>query len=637
MKIKLLFILLLIANTSIYSQDEAVDSLLVVLQNSKNDIDKVHTLNVISDNYKTSNPTKMLEFATKALQLSQKINNQIEKGNAYLNIGNANIILGNYKLALQNFQEAEILFENQDKNEVAVKNGLAKAYGSIGIVFSEQSNYSKALQHYLKSVKIYENLNEKAKCAKLYNNIGIVYKSQANESKALTYFIKSQKIQEKLNDPNICIILTNIANCYLNQKNTNKAFDYYKKAKETIDRNPNPRALGEWYNNFGLFFKETNNPTKAIENWNLAVATFKCIDDKFGIQDSYYNLAQLNFEQNKLAEALIFANKSLSLAYQLEVLEQKVISEKLLSAIYKKQGNFNLSLSHLTNFNVLKDSLINEQNIRKSVEIEMNYEFQKKQDQQKIVFQEEIKRNKLWWLLAVIILLSLSGILFLIYNHNQIKTRLTLQKDLAEYEQKALHLQMNPHFVFNCLSSISSFIVNNSTESAITYLAKFSKLMRLTLEYSKESLIPVDKEIESLQNYLELEQLRFNNKFNFTIAKSSSIEDDMAIPPLLIQPLVENAIIHGIVLKKELGILKIEFYLEDNSLKCKIVDNGIGIEASKKMKENSVSVHKSMAIDIINKRLEKIQSTTEKTAKMISEDIGNGTKVILVLPVQFVK
>src|SRR5690606_11582282 len=123
------------------------------------------------------------------------------------------------------------------------------------------------------------------------------------------------------------------------------------------------------------------------------------------------------------------------------------------------------------------------------------------------------------------------------------------------------HLQMNPHFVFNCLGSISSFIVQNGTDSAIKYLSKFSKLMRLTLEYSKESLIPIDKEIEGLQNYLELEQLRFNNMFDFSITKDPNIEDDMAIPPLLLQPFVENAIIHGLVPKKEKGNINIYFAL----------------------------------------------------------------------------
>ena len=607
----------------------------LVLKNTKNETVQLKLYNTISDQYKYSDGNKVAEFGNKALQLSIKLNNKIEEGTANLNLGNANIILGNYPKALNYFSSAKTVFENQSNNSDA-KKGLAKALGSIGIVFSEQSNYAKSLEFYLKSVTIYEEINDQEKCAKLYNNIGVIYQSQKNYTKAIDYFSKTQKIQEKLKDINIGITYTNIANIYLNLKNNEKAFNFYLKAKSSLDINSNQRALGEWYNNFGLYFKQTNNPTKATENWNLAITTFQNIDDKFGIQDSYYNLAKLNFEQNNLSEAISNANKSLQLATEIQVLEQKVLSEKLLSDIYQKQGNSNLSLFHLRNFTVLKDSLTNEENIRKSVEVAMNYEFQKKQDEQKLLLKEESKRKKLWLLFSGVLLLSLLGIGFLIYNRNQVKTKLTLQKELAEYEQKALHLQMNPHFVFNCLSSISSFIVNNSTEAAVTYLAKFSKLMRLTLEYSKESLIPVYKEIESLENYLELEQLRFNHKFNYTITKSSAIEDDMAIPPLFIQPLVENAIIHGIVPKKEFGNIKIDFYIEDNALKCSILDNGIGIPASKKMKENSVSVHKSMAIDIINKRLEKIRSTTGQVSKMIIEDKENGTKVILILPIQFI-
>ncbi|MBC8643902.1 histidine kinase [Flavobacterium lindanitolerans] len=215
-----------------------------------------------------------------------------------------------------------------------------------------------------------------------------------------------------------------------------------------------------------------------------------------------------------------------------------------------------------------------------------------------MLFKEQNKRYQLQAIFGALFVILIFGIIFLIYNRMQLKKTLTLQKELAEYEQKALHLQMNPHFVFNCTGSISSFIVQNGTDSAIKYLSKFSKLMRLTLEYSKESLIPIDKEIESLQNYLELEQLRSDKMFNFSITKSDLIEDDMALPPLLLQPFVENAIIHGLIPKKEVGKIDIDFSLKEESLICTIVDNGIGFEKSQELKAASVSIHKSMALDI---------------------------------------
>lgn len=640
-----IFFITLFAN----AQNKEIDSLKNSLSQSKNDIDKVNGYNLISDKYKTSSPKLMLDYANKALQLSKKINHKEAEGTAFLNIGNANIILGNYSKALENFSQAQIIFENQNKT-IEVRKGLAKAYGSIGIIFSEQSNYANALKFYLKSVKIYEDLSDDEKSAKLYNNIGIVYKSQGEDFKALEYFVKAQKIQEKLKDASIGITLTNIANCYLNQKSFDKAFDYYNQAKSSLDNYPNPRALGEWYNNFGLFFKATNTTSKAIENWNQAIKTFQSIDDKFGITDTYIYLSQLYFDKGNYPEALQFANKSLTLSKEINVLEQIVLSEKLLSDIYSKTGNANLALEHYKLYSKANDSLINETNIRKSVQEEMTYEFEKREviqkeelEKRELLLQEQSKRNKMQLFFAVLSALLLSGIGFLIYNRTQLKKTLTLQKELAEYEQKALHLQMNPHFVFNCLGSISSFIVQNGTETAVKYLAKFSKLMRLTLEYSKESLIPIDKEIESLQNYLELEQLRFNQKFDFKIHKAFDIEDDTALPPLLLQPFVENAIIHGLIPKKEKGSISIKFSLENESLICAIEDNGIGFNKSKEIKESLVSVHKSMALDITKKRLEMMEASTSQKANVEIEEHKNnqgeilGTKVVLNLPLQYIK
>ena len=199
--IKYLVVLFLcFCSSNSFSQNKRIDSLTLVLNQVKNDIDKVQTLNAIADEYKTSNPKLMADFASKALQLSKKIKFKLAEGNAYLNLGNSNIISGNYSIALQNFTLAQELFENEinanSKNNLDIKKGLAKAYGSIGIVFSEQSNYAKALKYYLKSVKIYEEINDTAKCAKLYNNIGIVYKSQSSHFKALEYFIKANEFKK---------------------------------------------------------------------------------------------------------------------------------------------------------------------------------------------------------------------------------------------------------------------------------------------------------------------------------------------------------------------------------------------------------------------------------------------------------
>lgn len=620
-----------------FSQNKTLDSLQLALKNSTN---KSATLNAIADEYKSIDYKKTLDFATKALQEAKSNNDILQEANAYLNLGNSYIISGDYKKALHYFSSAKLLLEKEDYTSIEYKKSLAKAFGSIGIVFSEQSNYGKALQNYIQSVKIYQDLKDEVKLAKLYNNIGIIYSSQKNEKKALDYFFKAYRIQEKQGDKNIGITQTNIANAYLKNKNYTNALMYYNKAKLSLKNNPNVRALGEWYNNFGLYHKQNNNTKAAVENWNLAIETFTSIDDKFGIADTYLYLAQMYLDQSNVSLALENSNKVLKLSEELGVLEQQVLAQKLLSEAYKKQGNTSLALQHLQLYTIAKDKLINEENIRKSVEAEFNFELEKQELLQKKEQQQKKKWNTAKIVAAILFGLLVSGIVFLFYSKKQLKKRLTLEKELEEYKQKALHLQMNPHFIFNCLGSISSFIIQSGTEKAITYLAKFSKLMRLTLEYSKEALIPVDKEIESLQNYLELEQLRFNNKFDFEITKSPDIEDDMALPPLLLQPIVENAIIHGVAPSKNQGKITIDFSFHHNDLVCTVIDNGVGYNQSVLSKKNSVTVHKSMAIEITKKRLKSIEDKMNSKSKFeIIEQYSNntvsGTKVTLSIPVQY--
>lgn len=655
MKKSLVLLLIFISGFSnISSQNAVADSLFIALENSKNEIEKTQILNTISDYYKSSDPKRMKEYAQKALQLSQKIRFKSEEGTAFLNLGISNIITGDYSKALDYFSKAKSIFENEltigSKEDFKNKSGLARTYGSMGVVFSEQSNYAKALQFHLKAVAIYEELQDEEKLARVFNNIGVVYRAQNEDFKALEYFTKAQKLQEKTGDKTVGITCTNIGNLYLKQKNYEKAEVHYAKAKLFFDKSPNPRGLGELYNNLGLFYKETSNPSKAFENWSLALQTFESIEDKFGKSDTYLLMGQLLFDQKKYDDALVHAKKAAALSYELRVFEGTALAESLLSSIYEKQHKSNEAFIHFKLFKAAQDSLINHENIRKSVQAEMKYEYVKKEALQKkelekmeLVLSEKSKRQTLITLFIALLTLLIIGIAFLFYNRFQLKKTLTLQKELAEYEQKALHLQMNPHFVFNCLGSISSFIVQNGTDSAIKYLSKFSKLMRLTLEYSKESLIPIDKEMESLQNYLELEQLRFNNVFDFKITKSSDIEDDMAIPPLLLQPFVENAIIHGLIPKKENGTISIDFSLDKENLICTILDDGIGFEKSKEIKENLVAIHKSMALDITKKRLEMMEASTAQKAKVEIKEMKNnegeiqGTKVVLNLPIQYIK
>lgn len=638
----LLLAFLLLTVTLSTAQNTAIDSLKRVIVAAKIDTAKANACNALANAFKEINPDSTNHYAQKAYRLSQQAQYDFGMAGALMNQGNAHIILSDYPKALADFKKAQSYYQSQlDKDSgidpKTIKNGLARAYASCAVVYSEENNYPAALENYFSALKLYQEIDNKVGISKAYNNIGIVYKSQKKWNKARDYFQKALQLQQQTGEQIVGVTLTNIGAIYFEQKQYAKALGYYEHAQNEFKNTDNKRGKALLQSYLGDYYAFENNPAKALEYYKESLALYDELQNKFGAALVYYNVASLQARQQNFPEALAQATKSLQLAREIGVLDQTAQSEQLLSDIYGAMGNPAQSLVHYKAYVSVRDSLQNEENNRKFLRTEMNFEYEKRE----ALIHEQNKRQQQLTLFIVVGLILSLGLIFLAYNRLQMKRRLTLQKEVAEYEQKALHLQMNPHFVFNCLGSISSFIVQNGTDSAIKYLTKFSKLMRLTLEYSKGSLIPIDKEIESLQNYLELEQLRFNKKFEFFIEASDDIEDDMALPPLLIQPFVENAILHGIVPKEGNGVISVRFDVADNQLICTITDDGIGFNHSKALKENSVKAHQSMALEITRKRLEIIEATTAKKANVsISEIVENnvvvGTKVTLLLPLQYI-
>jgi sensor histidine kinase YesM len=250
--------------------------------------------------------------------------------------------------------------------------------------------------------------------------------------------------------------------------------------------------------------------------------------------------------------------------------------------------------------------------------------------------------SSLWFISSAIFLL-IAVVLIIIFIINR-KAQL---KDKALEEEKrkvlvselhALRSQMDPHFIFNTLSSIQSFITKNSSKDAVNYLSKFSKLMRGTLENTKKQKISIKDEIEILELYMDLEKLRLDNKFNYQITIDENIDIQFEeIPPMLIQPYVENAIWHGISHKTSLGLIKISFQLvNENLLKCEIEDDGVGRvragELNKKVGKNT-----SLGMSITKERLEIINSLKNSKLNiniidLEENNISKGTKIELFIP-----
>jgi len=247
------------------------------------------------------------------------------------------------------------------------------------------------------------------------------------------------------------------------------------------------------------------------------------------------------------------------------------------------------------------------------------------------------------WLFRILALLLIIAItyLFLRNRANNIRenerTKVEQEVAVASNELKALRSQMNPHFIFNSLNSIQHFVVSNDSEKASKYLNKFSKLIRLILSHSEKQLITLAEEIELLNLYLELEQVRFESKFTYQIIVDKNLDVDFVdIPTMLVQPFVENAILHGLAPKQGGGKLLISFTIQLNNILCVIEDDGIGRNASQNLKSRNTENNLSIATKNTSERIELLKKINDKQYSFyifdVNENDKTGTRVEIILP-----
>jgi frataxin-like iron-binding protein CyaY len=246
-----------------------------------------------------------------------------------------------------------------------------------------------------------------------------------------------------------------------------------------------------------------------------------------------------------------------------------------------------------------------------------------------------------FWFIAIAIFFT-GSIVFGLFSLRikNLKSKATLERNLDNLKLQALRSQMNPHFIFNSLNSIQYYINGNEKKQANRYLTKFAKLMRLILDNSKSPQVTLEKDLEAVQLYVEMEQIRFEGRFEFEVSVDPTVNPtEIQIPPMLIQPYVENCIIHGFTQLKRSGMIKINLNLKGRELlQCIIQDNGIGRKAAQEIKEKKRKIHQSAAMGITQGRLETLQTKYKEELTIKIEDLYHlnepmGTRVILTIPI----
>jgi LytS/YehU family sensor histidine kinase len=208
-----------------------------------------------------------------------------------------------------------------------------------------------------------------------------------------------------------------------------------------------------------------------------------------------------------------------------------------------------------------------------------------------------------------------------IKKHSEIQNN--FNKRLAETKMEALQSQMNPHFIFNAMNSIQNFIIDSKTDDALLYMGEFSKLIRQTLNNSSKPLIKLVDEIQYLKTYINIERMRFPYGIEFNLEVNKSVDiNKIEIPPMLIQPFIENVFVHAFDFDSKGSKLNVQFSLVNSELHCKISDNGNGIDKSKLNR-----IHESKGIKLVQERIDLFQSNTESI--VISSEMNKGTTILL--------
>lgn len=511
--------------------------------------------------------------------------------------------------------------------------GMAHSLNSLGFLYKNQGNVTKSLDYFFRSLKISEKSKDKKGIAISYNNIASIYQNQEDYNSALYYFKKSLKILIEINIKEYeAASLNNIGHLYIKKNEFDTALIYYNKSLKIQNEIGNQYGIATTLNNLGRLFEAKKNEDEALNYFQKSLAIFEQSEEKKPTASVLCSIANLLAKKGDYKNALKFANKGYEYAKELGFPEIVQSAAVTLTYIHKKLKNYEEAFKYYEIEVQMSDSLFNAETKKESVKKLMQYEYEKKELETKLIQDKKLaeltlqnekaasRKNKIVFSL-LFIALFLSASIFYLFKLFKQRSIINANKN-KELKQKLLLSQMNPHFIFNSVDNIQSLIHSNKNKEAVNYLTKFSKLTRQILQNSNENYISFDEEITMLDNYLTIQKLLYNNKFTHTINIDDTIEaESILVPPMLTQPFIENAIKHGLKEKTNDGIITINFTMKNNALIFEVRDNGTGLE----LKENNNN-HKSLATQIVKERLN--SNSPKKDIEIVIENIIENNVII---------
>ena len=557
----------------------------------------------------------------------------------------ANIIIYNNPDSCMKYSEEALKISQKIKWQ----KGIALSFRQIGYVYYISSDNLQAMDYYLKALKAAEAINNNYFNATIYNNIANIYADLKDYKKALDYYTKylliAEQVNSKADEMNGFI---NLGDIYTEISNLPLGLDYFNKALNIANALGNKRISAAILNNLGEINIKEGNYDIAFSNFQKSLALAEETENMNVKATALNGLGEIYLHQKNYKQAEDYSKRSLELSKELGDISWQANALATLSKTYEKQNDFAKALDMYKQSVLLKDSTLNDAKKQDITRLEMQYNFDKREalvkadnDKKQVLATAEINKQKIIRNASIgigtlLVLVAIAGIILYKRRKDTIekKKEAEFNTQVAYTELKALRAQMNPHFIYNSLNSINDYIDKNETQMATSYTTKFAKLMRMILENSEQKEVPLADDLKALELYMQLESLRMQHKFTYEIKVDENIDrENTLIPPLILQPFVENSIWHGISKKQGVGKILIHIHKEGNMINCIVEDNGIGMQESAEAKtDKHLQPKKSFGMKITKSRIDIINQMKKSNAAITMSNLEPGTKIVIKLP-----
>jgi signal transduction histidine kinase len=504
------------------------------LQSIDNDTLKIEIINSwYKGNYK-SHPLLALHYTKKSIDLSKKTGLKSMEIKNLQRLGIINKLLGKYNTAIKNFQNAKEEYE-----KLGDTLGIAKAANNIGITQIKMGNYPLALNNLLFSFKVFEEQNYINLKAQTLNNIGLVYKNMKDLSQALFYYEQSLALKEKLKkNKSLLPSYINLANINSQLKNFDKALEYHQKSLEYLQEKPNSIDLAKTYQNLGGTYIELHNYKLALNNLFKSLKIKRKLNNKALLTSTYSSIANAYYLNGNLNQALPYRLKSLQAAKETQNLEIQKDAHKQLFKIYLKKRNTKKALLHFDNYEIIQDSLINQERIKQIAQMQEKFDSEKKAQQiallekeselQEIEVEKKTKDLQLKKLqrnsLLVLLLLIVSVVIWFsrsYYRSKRFNKLLHLQKTRIEWHKQTLDQKNRELLESNQTKNKLFQIISHDLRSPLATVADISKLVGIYIEQKKyNNLSDMNEELDqSVRRVLNLT----DNLLSWSLSKSGKL------------------------------------------------------------------------------------------------------------------